>query len=184
MLKERLGQHVQHLLKFGRDVFDPLQYSAVVADINMPLLINAGKEIITPALSPVPSPRPLFPPRLSYLLMPKGSQINHPTRYAYLGSHYQHNVLSLFLWPIALCNILSTNAEVVVVGLHLARVFVIAHLDTVQHLNTRLEWFVLDIQTVWLCNAVWQGIVCHWTVVFAAARGKHLITLFDLCEFK
>ena len=44
LVKERLGQHVQHLLKFGRDVYDPLQYNAVVADINMPLLINAGKE--------------------------------------------------------------------------------------------------------------------------------------------
>ena len=43
LVHERLGRHVQHLLKFGRDVYDPLQYNAVVADINRPLLINAGK---------------------------------------------------------------------------------------------------------------------------------------------
>lgn len=43
LAKERLGQHVQHLLKFGRDAFDSLQYNAVVADIKRPLLVNAGK---------------------------------------------------------------------------------------------------------------------------------------------
>ena len=42
-MQERLGRHIQHLLKFGRDVYDPLQFNAVVADINRPLLINAGR---------------------------------------------------------------------------------------------------------------------------------------------
>ena len=61
-MKERLGQHVQHLLKFGRDVYDPLQYNAVVADINRPLLINAGKETLVPAPSQPPHPPPPPPP--------------------------------------------------------------------------------------------------------------------------
>lgn len=42
LVQERLCRHVQHLLKFGRTTFDPLQYNAVVADIHHPLLINAG----------------------------------------------------------------------------------------------------------------------------------------------
>lgn len=58
LVKERLGQHVEHLLKFGREVFDPLQYNAVIADIKRPLLINAGKETLT--LAPVPNPPPLL----------------------------------------------------------------------------------------------------------------------------
>lgn len=45
LVQERLGRHIQHLLKFGRDTYDPLQYNAVVADINQPLLINAGKGV-------------------------------------------------------------------------------------------------------------------------------------------
>ena len=42
LVQERLSRHVQHLLKFGRNTYDPLQYNAVVANINRPLLINAG----------------------------------------------------------------------------------------------------------------------------------------------
>ncbi|DBB08139.1 TPA: hypothetical protein ACH3X3_008328 [Trebouxia sp. C0006] len=42
LVQERLSWHVQHLLKFGRNTYDPLQYNAVVADINHPFLINAG----------------------------------------------------------------------------------------------------------------------------------------------
>ncbi|DBB05516.1 TPA: hypothetical protein ACH3X1_012469 [Trebouxia sp. C0004] len=42
LVQERLSRHVQHLLKFGRNTYDHLQYNAVVADINHPLLINAG----------------------------------------------------------------------------------------------------------------------------------------------
>ena len=42
LVQERLSRHVQHLLKFGRNTYDPLQYNAVVADINHPFLINAG----------------------------------------------------------------------------------------------------------------------------------------------
>lgn len=42
LVQERLSRHIQHLLKFGRNTYDPLQYNAVVADIDHPLLINAG----------------------------------------------------------------------------------------------------------------------------------------------
>lgn len=72
LVKERLGQHVEHLLKFGREVFDPLQYNAVIADIKRPLLINAGKETLmlppgkqTLTLPPVPNPYP--PPPMHQL---------------------------------------------------------------------------------------------------------------------
>lgn len=54
LVHERLGRHVQHLLKFGRDLYDPLQYNAVVADINRPLLINAGKACQHSAWRPAP----------------------------------------------------------------------------------------------------------------------------------
>ena len=43
LVQERLKRHVQHLLKFGRDTYDKLQYDAVTADINQPLMINAGE---------------------------------------------------------------------------------------------------------------------------------------------
>ena len=43
LVQERLKRHVQHLLKFGKDTYDGLQYHAVTADINQPLMINAGE---------------------------------------------------------------------------------------------------------------------------------------------
>lgn len=43
LVQERLKKHVQHLLKFGREHYDELQYAAVTADIHQALLINAGE---------------------------------------------------------------------------------------------------------------------------------------------
>lgn len=78
-MQERLGKHVQHLLKFGRDVFDPLQYDAVVADINKPLLINAGKA--PPPCPPPGSPR-AFPPNIALPCNQKDHWVNSPIMYA------------------------------------------------------------------------------------------------------
>ena len=43
LVHDRLRGHAKHLLKFGKDSYDQLQYDAVVANTNQALLINAGK---------------------------------------------------------------------------------------------------------------------------------------------